>query len=103
MTSFKKLVYDHCGVPPDEQRLIFAGKELDDDKNLGDYSTLRNRATLFLVLRLHEGFGDSYQKYFDHHHHFPGHANCLHNTASPELQCRVSGCIKYTFIPVCTK
>ena len=58
--KFKNLVHDRCGVPPDEQRLIFAGKQLDDDKNLGDYSTLGNRATLFLVLRLPGGSGGSY-------------------------------------------
>ena len=74
MTSFKKLVHDRCGVPPDEQRLIFAGKQLDDDKNLGDYSTLGNRATLFLVLRLPGGSGDSYEKYFDRLRRFPVHA-----------------------------
>ena len=51
VASFKKLVHDRCGVPPDEQRLIFGGKQLDDDKTLGDYSTLGNNATLFLVLR----------------------------------------------------
>ena len=74
MTSFKKLVHDRSGVPPDEQRLIFAGKQLDDGKSLGDYSTLGNRATLFLVLRLPGGSGESYEKYFDRLRRFPVHA-----------------------------
>ena len=74
VTSFKKLVYDRSGVPPDDQRLIFAGKQLDDDKKLGDYSTLGNRATVFLVLRLPGGSGESYQKYFDRLRRFPVHA-----------------------------
>ena len=76
MTKLKRLVHDRCGVPPDEQRLIFAGKQLDDDKTLGDYSSLGNRATVFLVLRLPggSGCGGGYEKYFDHLRRFPAHA-----------------------------
>ena len=81
MTSFKKLVHERSGVPPDDQRLIFAGKQLDDDKSLGDYSTLGNCATLFLVLRLPGGGGtqskeqeEPYKKYMYHLRQFPAHA-----------------------------
>ena len=76
MTTFKRFVHDHCGVPPNEQQLIFAGKRLDDDKTLGDYSTLGNRATVFLVLRLPGGSGceTDYRKYLHSYRQFPAHA-----------------------------
>jgi len=54
ITSIKERVEEQSGVPPPQQRLIFSGRQMSDEKTIRDYG-VNAGSVLHLVLALRGG------------------------------------------------
>jgi len=54
ISSIKEKIYEKEGIPQDQQRLVFSGKQLEDGNTVADYG-IEAESNINLVLRLRGG------------------------------------------------